>query len=255
MELRISGKELSAAAFRDLHHPQSARFQRLYLKHTESGAGNTEQKLNLKSSTVTCLLSLSLSVPVYRRINEISAALIFCEPSSSFQCSAAFQRECFSKTSPGALSPFDGPPGEQRLSSNAAQINRQLFHSATCQDAPAFNADAGRRDRLQRLMQNDLKAQKSGRTHGGCRAHAAICDPLAYSQQLPYGPRSSAWCPCVAVLLLLFIYRSKQMRRARGEARRTFSEMIWLQGDVQLRAGPARGQRDTETRPSVGQTW
>lgn len=108
--------------------------------------------MKLKFSAVT---RLSLSVPAYRQINEISAALILCDPSSSCRCSAAFQRECFRKVSQGALSPFDGPPGEQRLSINAAQTNRLLFHSAACQDAPAFKAGTGRRDYLQRLMQSE----------------------------------------------------------------------------------------------------
>lgn len=44
--------------------------------------------------------------------------------------------------SQGAVHPFDGPSGEQRLSTNATQMNRLLSYWARCQDVQAFNAGA-----------------------------------------------------------------------------------------------------------------
>lgn len=170
--------------------------------------------------------------------------------------------------SQGAVSPFDSPPGEQRLSANAAQDQPPallLSKVPRCTGFQRWSAGppaAG--DRLQSLMQSESssprlvirppliqpplviylllcfthlslltiknkcwkgrlsdrpKSTATWRNVGGAGGGAAICDPRASpsadNEQVPYGPPASARCrPLVAILLLLFIYRHSQMRRA-----------------------------------------
>lgn len=63
------------------------------------------------------------------------------------------------------------------------------------------------------VIKDDLKAQQPGKMWAGAGVVQPSVTPDADNQQVPCGRPGSAGCrPLVAVLLLLFIYRSSQMR-------------------------------------------